>query len=317
MVERDHHFRGILRPAVNGKNLDVMHENARDCLTSCQIKTLNEIAARNLIPNLCNPLNTAFFMPEAVNINPQNYLKALFLACENFVRMSSTGFQGKSISLHKKFVASLHELEDDYDAVIVCLGARVDMLPELSGVLPLRTCRGIVAHMQLFDVMGEDFPDHSPSILSDAWIAVQGPRSLHMGSTWEWGSRNYSSCVSAEEASRALQELLPKARIVYPQITSWTITGAQAGLRAMPPLSQDGSFPLLGCIDNLIGECEASKYWLIGGLGARGLLYHGWFGKLTAQALLSCDEDIIPPELRSWKNAKRKCLDVDHMALNL
>lgn len=40
---------------------------------------------------------------------------------------------------------------DEYDAVIVCLGARVDMVAELSGVLPLRTCRGIVAHLQLHD----------------------------------------------------------------------------------------------------------------------------------------------------------------------
>lgn len=40
---------------------------------------------------------------------------------------------------------------DEYDVVIVCLGARVDMLAELSGMLPLRTCRGIVAHLQLHD----------------------------------------------------------------------------------------------------------------------------------------------------------------------
>lgn len=152
----------------------------------------------------------------------------------------------------------------------------------------------------------EEYPEYSPSILSDVWFAVQGPRSLYLGSTWEWGSSNYSSIVSSEEASATLQQLLPKASMVYPQITNWNLTGAQAGVRAMPPLTPQGSFPLLGCIDDLVGGHHASKYWLIGGLGARGLLYHAWLGKLTAQAVLSSSEDVLPPELISWKKMKRK-----------
>lgn len=39
----------------------------------------------------------------------------------------------------------------EYDAVVVCLGAKVDMLPELAGKLPLRTCRGVIAHLELPD----------------------------------------------------------------------------------------------------------------------------------------------------------------------
>jgi hypothetical protein len=41
----------------------------------------------------------------------------------------------------------------EYDAVIICLGARTAFLPELSGMLPLRTCRGVVAHLQLIDTI--------------------------------------------------------------------------------------------------------------------------------------------------------------------
>ncbi|KMT03576.1 hypothetical protein BVRB_8g192520 [Beta vulgaris subsp. vulgaris] len=299
--------KGILRPAVNEKILNAMHENVLSSLASCPVQAIDKISAIELIPKLCTPLNTAFFMPEAVNVNPQNYLKALFLASENLVsRMSSIGLHGKNITLHKKAVASLSEVGDEYDVVIVCLGARVDMLAELSGMLPLRTCRGIVAHLQLHDSLCEEYPEYSPSILSDVWFAVQGPRSLYLGSTWEWGSSNYSSIVSSEEASATLQQLLPKASMVYPQITNWNLTGAQAGVRAMPPLTPQGSFPLLGCIDDLVGGHHASKYWLIGGLGARGLLYHAWLGKLTAQAVLSSSEDVLPPELISWKKMKRK-----------
>ncbi|GMH04478.1 hypothetical protein Nepgr_006317 [Nepenthes gracilis] len=298
--------RGILRLAVSEKNLEVMQENARNCLQSCRIVTIDKTAAQNLVPNLCAPLNSAFFMPEAVSINPQRYLQALFSACQDLAgEMSTLGYQCKSLCLHKKFITSLGELAGEYDAVIICLGARVDMLPELSGKLPLRTCRGIVAHLQLPDDASEYYPEHSPSILSDAWLAVQGPQSLHLGSTWEWRSRNYSPHVSFEEASRSIQELMPKAISVYPGITKWTFAGARAGLRGMPPLTAQGSLPLLGCIDEFVSVRCDSKYWLVGGLGSRGLLYHGWLGKVTAQAVLSCNEDVIPYELSSWRKVSR------------
>lgn len=148
----------------------------------------------------------------------------------------------------------------------------------------------------------EDYSDHSPSILSEAWLAIQGPRSMYMGSTWEWKSRNYLPHVSAEEVRNALQELLPKASAIYPDLKEWTFSGARAGLRAMPPLTPQGSLPLLGCINDLVGgRNHTCKYWLFGGLGSRGLLYHGWLGKLIAQAVLLGNEDLIPSELTSWR----------------
>ena len=122
-----------------------------------------------------------------------------------------------------------------------------------------------------------------------------------MGSTWEWKSRNSSPNVSSSEASQALEELLPKAYGVYPDLRNWTFTGARAGLRAMPPLTPHGSLPLLGCIDDIVGESQGCNHWLFAGLGARGLLYHGWLGKLMAQAVLACNEQLIPSELTLWK----------------
>ncbi|GKV03360.1 hypothetical protein SLEP1_g15675 [Rubroshorea leprosula] len=125
-----------------------------------------------------------------------------------------------------------------------------------------------------------------------------------MGSTWDWQSSNSSPNVSADEASKALQELLPKASTVYPEIIDWNFIAARAGLRAMPPLTPHGSLPLLGCVNDFLSEKPTCQYWLLGGLGSRGLLYHGWLGKLTAKAVLSCNEQIIPVELTSWKNMK-------------
>lgn len=71
--------RGILRPAISLKNLMVLKENAQNGLDSCRIETIDEDAARNLVPKLYVPLNTAFYMPEAVNINSQRYLEVLVI----------------------------------------------------------------------------------------------------------------------------------------------------------------------------------------------------------------------------------------------
>ncbi|KAK9078820.1 hypothetical protein SSX86_002878 [Deinandra increscens subsp. villosa] len=294
--------KGILRPVVSLKNMSVMNDNAQNSLDSCRIRSINEDAARRLVPDISVPSNLAFYMPDAVNIHPQGYLEALYLACETLAKeMSSVGLGEKEINFHKRSIDHLLELEGEYDAVIVCLGARSTFLPELSGKLPLRTCRGIVAHLHLPDNIREEFLEHSPSILSDAWMAIQNPRNVYLGSTWEWKSCNYSQNVSMEEASKALEELIPKASAVYPNITKWDFNGAKAGLRAMPPLTGNGSLPLLGQIDDLIGQTHKSKFWLFSGLGSRGLLYHAWLGRLMAQAVISCDEDVIPPELRSWR----------------
>ncbi|XAR66796.1 hypothetical protein NMG60_11013135 [Bertholletia excelsa] len=293
--------RGILRPAVSLKHLNVLNDNAEKCLASCKIESINRYAAQNLVPQLCVPLNSAFYMPEALNIHPPSYLKALFWACDSLAKAQSS----KELHLHRVSIHNLVELAGGYSAVIVCLGARAVFLPELSGKLPLRTCRGIIAHLNLPDDASEGYPDHGPSILSDAWLAVQGPRNLHLGSTWEWNSRNYSPDVSSEEASKALQELLPKASAIYPTIKDWAFTEARAGLRAMPALTPHGSLPLLGCIDDFVGGNHGCRYWLLGGLGSRGLLYHGWLGKLMAQAVLSSNENFFPSELTSWKNKKK------------
>ncbi|RWW02806.1 hypothetical protein GW17_00034087 [Ensete ventricosum] len=234
------------------------------------------------------------------------------------------------------FVASKKELSGK---VVICLGAKVDKLPQLSGKLPLRTCRGVIAKLQLPSdlpyesllpstflvltvkiffslkllmqcLLGEsscrgEYDHQRPSILSDAWLAFREPRSVLVGSTWDWNSKDYASSVSEEEASSAMEELMPKASSVYPPIRNWAFVGAQAGLRAMPPLTPYGSLPLLGCVDDIIGENVKCRYWLVGGLGSRGLLYHGLVGKLTAQAVLSSNESVLPSEFTHWKSISK------------
>ncbi|KAL6898034.1 hypothetical protein ACP4OV_006630 [Aristida adscensionis] len=242
------------------------------------------------------------YMPLALNINPKKYLQALFLACQNLAHEASVSqSELKEFKLYNEHIDNLHQLAGDYDSVIICLGAKAKSLPELINKLPLRTCRGVIAEFQLPSDTVEEYGSQSPSILSDAWLAFQGPRNVSIGSTWQWKSENYASTVSDEEAVAAMEELLPKASSVYPGISTWDFVRARAGIRAMPPLTTNGSLPLLGCLNDVMAGTSDCTFWLVGGLGARGLLYHGLVGKLTAQAVISCDENLIPSEFTCWK----------------
>ncbi|KAL6606749.1 hypothetical protein ACP70R_042402 [Stipagrostis hirtigluma subsp. patula] len=263
---------GILRPPTNEKAADILLE---------------------------------MYMPLALNINPKKYLQALFLACQNLADEAFvSSSEQKELKLYNEHIDNLHQLAGDYDSVIICLGANASSLPELANKLPLRTCRGVIAEFQLPPDAVEEYDNQSPSILSDAWLAFQGPRNVSIGSTWQWKSENYASTVSDEEAVTAMEELLPKASGVYPGISKWDFVRARAGIRAMPPLTANGSLPLLGCLNDVMGGRSNCTFWLVGGLGARGLSYHGLVGKLTAEAAISCDENVIPSEFTCWKGIK-------------
>lgn len=45
------------------------------------------------------------------------------------------------------------------------------------------------------------------------------------------------------------------------------------------------------------------NWWFVGGLGARGLVYHAWLGKVLAEAALTGDEGALPEELLRWRGA--------------
>ncbi|MCD9559837.1 hypothetical protein HAX54_018159 [Datura stramonium] len=96
----------------------------------------------------------------------------------------------------------------DYDAVIVCLGSGANFLPELSGRLPL-VMWGVIAHLQLPDHIREDYRKKQPLYFQMHGL-LSRTSNIVFGVNIEWKSRNSSRYVP-EKASKALEELLPKA----------------------------------------------------------------------------------------------------------
>ena len=49
------------------------------------------------------------------------------------------------------------------------------------------------------------------------------------------------------------------------------------------------------------GPDPKPKWWVLAGLGARGLTYHAWLARHMAAAVLADDEGLLPRELRAWQ----------------
>ena len=120
----------------------------------------------------------------------------------------------------------------------------------------------------------------------------------------------------ASRASAAARELVASASAAYPPLArdagAWRVDVVRYGVRANPPRSNLGSLPLVGRIAAASDDADDAKpsekknWWYVGGLGARGLVYHGMLGAIVAAAALSGDDALVPPELRFDPGARRK-----------
>ena len=74
----------------------------------------------------------------------------------------------------------------------------------------------------------------------------------------------------------------------------WRVAGVRSGVRALPPRTAQGALPLAGRLR------DDKPWWVVSGLGARGLVYHAWLGQLLAAAVLADSEALLPIQLRCW-----------------
>ena len=159
--------------------------------------------------------------------------------------------------------------------------------------------------------------DGRPGILGSPYVAPLGPERLLVGTTREYdatvatarraGARDpESDAVAAAAAEKLTRDVME----VYPPLRGMSVDAVRYGVRANPPRRALGSLPLVGRVR--VGEETETKTdgdgdgtratrrtrWYVGGLGARGLVYHGMVGEMVARAALTGDGGGIPRELR-------------------
>ncbi|KXZ42873.1 hypothetical protein GPECTOR_113g285 [Gonium pectorale] len=181
------------------------------------------------------------------------------------------------------------------------------------------------------------YPAGRPSLLGQPYLAAQGPGRLVVGATkrYGWSARQaLEACMRSEYAAErtraaeaaevdatgpgaapaaaavadvavdamadaaATEALRAAACGVWAPLSGWEVARVREGVRALPPRTSAGSLPLLGRV------APGRSWWLVGGLGSRGLVYHGLLGRLAAEAALSGSEEGLPAELTAWRGVR-------------
>lgn len=202
-----------------------------------------------------NQPHPGILIDSAVAIDCERYLHGLWTACA-----------AKGVQFEKKAVPSLEELED-FDQIIVTMGAAAKALPELSSI-QVTPIKGQVIELN----WPQSLPPLNLPISSQAYVLMQaeGKRCI-AGATFE---RHFDG--EGPDLLSALKEIMPKLQAFLPEITSSMVVGCRAGVRASAPKHQ----PLVAKIDK--------KSWLLTGMGSKGLLYHALYAdELTSQIVAS------------------------------
>jgi len=209
--------------------------------------------------------------------------------------------RGAAATLVPRLVPDLAELTPLYDGIVLTAGAAAAAVVGGGGDgLRCALSRGFTATL-------DPGPCPPPAALLGATYAAPRPGGgVVVGATREAcadaasalgdaAARGAAGDVGARDAAAA--ELQARLTLLYPPAAAWPVAGVRRGVRALPPRSGAGRPPLAGCTD------AAANAWIIGGLGARGLLYAGWLGREVAAGVCAGGggDGGLDPELTRWR----------------
>jgi len=196
----------------------------------------------------------SLFIPNGVGINSNEYLKGLWDLC------NSQGVKFKIARFH-----SLSEL-DNFDHILVATGVGNPLLQELQS-LPFTKIKGQCLVMQ----WPSSLPPLKHAIIGRAYITRGAtPDQCYVGSTFEHEFTDDKICETT-----ALSHLLPRIKELLPELVNSKVIAIRSGIRCSLP----NRLPQLVEVNK--------KTTLLWGMGAKGLLYHAYFGKRYSNLLAS------------------------------
>ncbi|NNM42960.1 MAG: FAD-binding oxidoreductase [Chlamydiae bacterium] len=178
--------------------------------------------------------------------------------------------------LHTLFIDSLSAL-DEYDCIVVAAGAGTPAFLQME--VELQQIKG-----QILTCTIPEGISLTNSLIGKGYIATMPePGFCHVGATYE---RGFTSLSPNIETAKEL--LYPKLSLFYPKVVEFPVVDCKAAVR----VARKGHYiPFV----KKIGK----KHWVMTALGSRGLLYHGYLGKVLAQAIVEEKESVLPVELGS------------------
>lgn len=244
---------GILRPAMDDEQAEAFKQRAQEFPQ--EIEWWEKSRCELSVPGLqISDHLGALFIKNGTTIDSNAYIHGLWNAC------ASLGTQ-----YYDELIENLQDIEEFYDAIIVTPGANADMLPELQH-LPLSKVKG-----QLLEIAWPSKIPFPPFSINAKKYMVTNTKmgTCLLGATFE---HNFTTDEIDEQA--AYQDIMPSMIELFPDLNDAPILHCYAGFRS----SSSTRLPIISRIkENL---------WFLGGLGSKGLLYHGITGDMLAQAVL-------------------------------
>mmetsp|Transcript_19356 Transcript_19356/g.27218 ORF Transcript_19356/g.27218 Transcript_19356/m.27218 type:complete len:278 (+) Transcript_19356:1-834(+) len=224
-----------------------------------------------------------------------SYLQGLWCACQDI---------SPHISWSQKIISNHHDWKDilkDFDAVLFAAGSGLfhdQILEEATAQkFPAQLVRGQSIQMSLkpeLSNLSSSYP--SEAVLCGKYITplVEDNRML-IGATHEFKKDRLDHKHVIEELRKRSYNLSP---ILWDNGEVEEIT---EGYRVQSNRGKHGRLPIIGQSPSNLHN----NSWIFTGLSSRGLIYHGIFGDILSEAILSRNEDYIfskYPNLSWWKN---------------
>ena len=223
-------------------------------------------------------------------IHVPSYLQALFAACQQLAgkeRVSWTIVDNEDpLAQEGSF--------SDYDAVVLACGSGLFQNTRdnqhFATILqkdqwPIQLVRGQSVEMTLDDELS--LPTDHHALLSGKYISpLPESNRILVGATHEYQSTPLSEHQVVTELRERTEDMAPSYIWEMGQIDRLT-----QGVRVQSERGKFGRLPIIGKVPaSLLGSSSGtfhSNIWIFTGLSSRGLLYHGLYGDLLADAILT------------------------------
>jgi glycine/D-amino acid oxidase-like deaminating enzyme len=280
----------LFRVATSQKQADQLQQTAHEVPEFCEWIAPEEMAHVLSLPS--NGFGGLRLHNGCQIVHLPSYLKGLWTACQNLSQVDP------SASSKWKLQSSSMDDSDRYDAILWAAGSglfEVDSNSPACGdevSLPVQLVRGQSVEIRVNSA--EILPQ--AGLLSGKYMCpLPEPNRVLVGATHE-----YDSVPMSEGAVR--QELRDRTEIFCPHVwdeSTSVVERYTTGTRVQSKRGTHGRLPIIGEAQrtplSITSPMQASggKSWIFTGLSSRGLLYHGVYGKLLAQAILDGSEDSL------------------------
>ena len=216
-------------------------------------------------------------------IHVPSYLTGLYRVCES---MSINTIQWKQMKVIADESANSSE---SFDTIIISAGAGIFIENLISG-LPVTLVRGQSVEL---NIDKGQIIHPLEAVLCGKYVsplAVDGK--MLVGATHEFKAKPLTRDEVAKDLFQRSSDLAPHIW------KSGSVDKTTSGWRVQSERGSSGRIPIIGRL------ADKHDKWIFTGLGSRGLIHHGIYGKVLAKAVLDNDDTILTktiPQSDWWK----------------